>query len=138
MPGDIGRDESTERRADQRTDQRRQGDPDHGVDQLAPVNAAHQNEAPNGRHHRSTHALEDARQHELVEGTRDRAADRAEHEHGDRRAKHRARAETIGGPTAERDEDRKREQVGGDRELERERARADVGGDCRQRGRNDG
>jgi hypothetical protein len=32
MPRDIGRDESTESGPDQRTDQRRQRDPDHGID----------------------------------------------------------------------------------------------------------
>src|SRR5262249_59863338 len=48
------------------------------------------------------------------------------------------RAETIGGQTADGDEDRERQQIGGDRKLERQGARADVGGDCRQRGRDDG
>src|SRR6516225_7578052 len=57
---------------------------------------------------------------------------------GDCPPKYRARAETDGGPAAHRDEDREREQVGGDRELKRQRARADIGGDRRQRGGDDG
>ena len=48
----------------------------------------------------------------------------------------RARAEAVGGPAADRNEDREREQIGGDRELQRQRAGADVGGDRRQRGRD--
>ena len=53
-------------------------------------------------------------------------------------AEHRARAEAVGGPAADRDEDGKRKQVGGNGELERQRVGADVGGDRRQRGRDDG
>ena len=45
VPGDVGGDEAAERRADQRPDQRRQRHPDHGVDQLAPVDAAHEDQA---------------------------------------------------------------------------------------------
>ena len=54
-----------------------------------------------------------------AERARQRAADRAEHEDGDRGAEHGARAEAVGDPAAGRDEDREREQVGGDRELQR-------------------
>jgi hypothetical protein len=133
MPGDIGRNEAAEGRADERPDQRRQGDPDHGIDQLAPVDAAHENEARHGCHHCPAHALDDARYHELIERVRDRTPDRTEHEYRDRPAKDGARAETISGPAADRDDDRKRQQVGRDRKLERQWARADVGGDCRQR-----
>ncbi len=133
VPGNIGRNEAAERGTDERPDERRQGDPDHGIDQLAPVDAAHENEARHGCHHCSAHTLDDARYHELIERIRERTADRAEHEYRDRPAKDGARAETIGGPAADRDDDRKRQQVGRDRKLERQWARADVGGDRRQR-----
>ncbi len=53
-------------------------------------------------------------------------------------APYRARAETVGGPATHRDEDREREQVGGDRELKRQWTRADIGGDRRERGGDDG
>jgi hypothetical protein len=138
VPGNERGDEAAERGADQRADQRRQGDPDHRVDQLAPIDAAHQDEARYGRHHRPSHALNDPRHYELKERVRQRAADRAEHEDGDRRAKHRACAEAIGGPAADWNEHRKRQQVGGDRQFERQWARADVGGNRRQRRRDDG
>jgi len=50
-----------------RPDQRRQGDPHHGIDQLAPVDAAHENEARDRCHHCAPHALDDPRRHELIE-----------------------------------------------------------------------
>ena len=100
------------------------------------VDRAHQHQAADRRHHRAAHALHDAGDDEIGERARQRAADRAEHEHGDGGAEHGARAEAVGGPAARRDEDRERQQIGGDRELERERVGADVGGDRRQRGRD--
>ncbi len=138
VPGDVGGDEAADRRAEQRSDQSGEGDPDHGIDQLALVGAAHQDQARHRRHHRAAHALHDARDHELGQRVRQRAADRAQHEHGDRAAEHGAGAEAVGGPAADRDEHREREQVGGDRELERERVRADVGGDRGERRRDHG
>ena len=80
----------------------------------------------------------DARQHELLSASRERAADRAEHEDDDGRDEDGAGAETVGDPAAGRNEDGERQQIGGDRELERERARADIGRDGRQRRRDDG
>jgi len=67
VPGNIRRNEAAERGADQRPDQRRQGDPHHGIDQLAPVDAAHENEARDRCHHCAPHALDDPRRHELIE-----------------------------------------------------------------------
>ena len=71
-----------------------------------------------------------------VTEVRQRAADRAHHEHGDRDREHHARAETVGGPAAGRNEHRERQQIGGDGEFQRQRAGADIGRDRRQRGRN--
>ncbi len=60
-----------------------------------------------------------------------------DHEDADRDGEHHPRAKTVGGPAARRNEHRERQQIGGDGELQRQRAGADIGGDRRQRGRND-
>ncbi len=64
------------------------------------------------------------------------AADRAEHEYADGGAEHVARAEAVGGPAARRNEDRKRQEVGRDRELQRQRIGAERARNRRQRSRD--
>ena len=73
-----------------------------------------------------------------VSEPRERAADRADHENDDGGAEYGAGAEAVGGPAAHRQEHGERQQIGGDRQLELQRVGADVGGDRRQRGRDDG
>ena len=125
MPRSISRDEAAERRAANRTDQRRYGHQRHGVDQKPFVDAAHQDEAADRRHHRAAGTLNNARHHELLERARQRAADRAKHEHDDGAAEHVARAETVGHPAAGGNENGKREQIGRDGELQRQRIGAE-------------
>ena len=62
---------------------------------------------------------------ELRQRLREAAEDRAEGEHDDRGAEHGARAEAVGHPAAERDEDGEAQQIGGDREIEPQRVFAE-------------
>ena len=126
VPGGVGRDEAADRRPQHRPDQRRHRHPGHGVDQVALGHAAHQHRAADRRHHGAAHALHDAGDDEVGQRARQRAADRAEHEHRDGGAEHGAGAEAVGGPAARRDEDRQRQEIRGDGELERQRVGADV------------
>ena len=137
VPGQIGGDEAAERRADHRADQRRHRDPGHRIHQRALVDRAQQHQPSDRRHHRAADALQDARDHEIGDRGGQRAADRADHEDGDGDREHHARAEPVGGPAARRNEHRQRQQIRGDGELQRQRAGADIGGDRRQRGRDD-
>src|SRR5262249_60404944 len=50
VPGEVGGDEAAERRPEQRTDEGRHSQPGHGIDQPAPVDAAHQHQAAAPRH----------------------------------------------------------------------------------------
>ncbi len=65
------------------------------------------------------------------------AEDRCGHEDDDRAAEHRARAIAVGHPAADRDEHREADEVRRQRELQRQRRLPDVGGDGRQRRRDD-
>ena len=136
MPRCIRGDEAAERRTADRPDQRRYGHQRHGVDQKPLVDAAHQDEAADRRHHRAAGALNNARHHELIERARQRAADRAEHEHDDGDAEDIARAEAVGDPAARRNENGEREQIRRDGKFQRQRIGAERLRDGRQRGRD--
>ena len=65
---------------------------------------------------------------------REAAQNRAEGEDDDRGAKHAPRAKAIRRPAGERDEDRERQQIGGERELQRHRVFMQIGRHGRQGG----
>ena len=87
VPGEIGGDEAAQGRPDHRADQRRHRHPRHRADQRALVDRAQQHEAADRRHHRAAQPLQDAGADEVGDRRRQRAADRADHEHRDRHAK---------------------------------------------------
>ena len=76
---------------------------------------------PTGHHHRAAAALEDAARDEQMEVARDAAEERAEREDADRRREDAARAEAIGDPAADRDEDREAQRVAREHRLHAER-----------------
>ena len=100
---------------------------------------AHQHQPRHRRHHRAAHALQEAREHELASANRDSAQpiepsmNTAIASRNTVRAPKRSAIQPLIGMKIASDE-----QVGGERELERQRVGADVGGDRRQRGRDDG
>ena len=88
---------------------------------------------PDRRHHRAADPLNDAVDDEIEERGGGAAERRARREDDDRDAEHRARAEAVGHPAGNRNEDGKRQQIGGERELERDRILAQIDRDRRQR-----
>ena len=136
MPGEIGGDETAERRTDDGSDQRGYRDPGHRMDERTLVDGAQQHQTSDRGHHCAPGALHDTRNDKLGHRGGQRTANRADHENGNRETEYHSRAEPIGGPSARRYEHRERQQVGGNRELERQRAGADIGGDRGKRCRN--
>ena len=67
-----------------------------------------------------------------------RATHTGQREHPDRRRKHRLGAKPVGAPTADRDEDRQRNVVGGEGQLQTDRVHAQVRRHRRQGCGNDG
>ena len=137
VPAEIGGEEPAERRAGERADQRRDGQPGHGRDQLVARRGADQHQARDRRHHRAADALQEARQHEgraancekaqqIEPTTKTTMATR----------KTLRRAEPVGHPARDRDEDGERHEIGGQRQLQRDRLGADIGRDRGQRGRD--
>jgi hypothetical protein len=137
VPGGKGRNETTDRRADQRSDQTRNGQPGHGRDEIALRRGAHQHQSSHRRHHRAAHALDKAREHEFGQRAGHRAGDGTDDEDGDGDAENELCAVPVGDPGADRNKDGERNEVGRQRELERDRRRADVGCYHRKRGRDD-
>ena len=125
-PVEIGRDEAAERRADHRPDHGGHGQIGERRDDLGLRNAAQEHEPADRHHHGPAHALEEARRDEAAERARSRAGERAGHEHRERRPEHGARAEAIGHPAADGDEDREADEIGGQRELQRDRVLVQV------------
>ena len=133
-PGEIGDEESADRRTDDRSEQSGHRQIGHRPHEIGLVGGAEQDQPADRHHHRAADPLEDSCRHQLEEGVADAAADRAQGEDGDRRPEQGPRADAVGEPAADRDEDREAEEIGADREIEPQRALAQRQGDGRQGG----
>jgi hypothetical protein len=132
-PRCIGDDEAAQRRPQNRPEHRRGGDQDHRAQEIRLRDRAQHDEAPDRRHHGTAGALDHAGDDEFRQRIGQPAGDRAQGEDDDGGAEHRARAETVGHPAAQRDEDRQAQQIGGDREIEPQHVFMEGSGDRRQR-----
>jgi hypothetical protein len=135
-PMEISRDEATDRRAEQRTDQCGYGEHGQGAHDFALRHCSEDDEAADRHHHGAAHALEEAGGDEPFKRRRQSAGDRAQGEDGDGGAKHIAGAEAVGAPPAHRNENRERQQIGGESELEDDGILSEIGGHGGQRRRD--
>ena len=136
-PRAVGHDQAAERRANHRADQCRHADIGHRPHQLGFRHGAQQHEPADRHHHRPAHALHDAGEDQHRQRIGETAADRPQGEDDNRGAEHAARAKAVGGPAADRDEDREAQEVTSDRDVEPERVLAERGAHYRQGGGDD-
>jgi len=93
------------------SEQRRHGEIGCGPDQLVSIHALQKHEASDRNHHRSTEALDHARQGEKRQALAKPAEDRAQGEYCDCRPKHAPGAKAIRRPAADRNEQAEAEHV---------------------------
>ena len=111
-------DEAAHWRADQRPDQRRNGEPGQGIDQFRLGHSAEQDDAADRHHHCSADALKRPGRHQATQRIGHAAGQRPDGEDGDRHPEHMARAEAVGHPAAHRYEDGKAQEIGGEGKLQ--------------------
>ena len=104
-PMQVGGDQATGDGTDHGADQARDGDEAHGLDQVGLVVGARERHAADRRHHGAAGALQDAAGNQRVDVRREAAKYRPESEQPDRRGEDGARAEPVGHPAADRNED---------------------------------
>ena len=125
-----------DRRAEHRTDQCGYGEHGQGAHDFALRHCSEYDEAADRHHHGAAHALKEAGGDEPFKRRRQSAGYRAQGEDGDGGAKHIARAEAVGAPPAYRNENRERQQIGGESELEDDGILSEIGGHGGQRCRD--
>ena len=108
------------------------------ADQLGLVVGARQGHAADRHHHGAAGALQDAASHQHVDVGREAAQHRAQGEDADRRGEDAPRAEAVGHPAADRDEDGKAQRIARQHRLHAERHHVHRPGDGRHRGVEDG
>ena len=108
----------------------------HRADELRAAHRAEDDDAPDRHHHRAADALHEAREREGRKRIGGRAEQRANDEDADRGAKDGARAEAVGDPAADRDEDAEAEHVARDGDLQRDGVSSERAGH-RGNGRHD-
>ena len=137
-PGCIGCDEPAERRPENRRQQSGPSRDRRYPQEIAFLGAAQHNQPANGRHQSRRRALNHARRDEAVEIRSDATGDRSQREDADGAAEDRSRSEAVGQPAARRNEDRKRQHIGGDADTELDCTDAKRLRHARQRGRDHG
>ena len=132
-PVEVLGDEPAQRRPHDRAQQRGYGEVVERLDQPALGHGLQQHQPAHRHHHRAAYPLHEACEHERGERARACAQQRSAHEHHDGGGKDGARAVAVGHPSADRNEYRKADQIGGKRQFERERILANIARDRRQR-----
>ena len=136
-PGAVGHDKTAHRRPHHRADQRRDAKVGHRGHEMAFRDRFENHQAPDRHHHRAAAALQDTRGNQFGQRLRQAAQHRSDGEDHDCGAEHRAGAEAVRHPGADRDEHRQAQQVGGDRQVELDRVLVQRPGHRGQRRRDD-
>ena len=126
------------KRADDGADERRHAHIDHRREELVSGKAAQQDQPAHGRHHRPAEPLQAAREDEHREAVRHAAEDGAGGEDDQRQHEDPARAEAIGEPSADGNEDRQGQHIGGHCQIHPQRRGAQAARHIRNGCRDDG
>ena len=138
VPGEIGGDEAADQRPHGRSEHARQHVIAHRLHELVLGKGAGEDQPADGRHHRAAEALEDSAEHELRASVSE-SPHRTEPSVKMAMAEQNTgpRAETVGDPAADRNEDREADEVGGDRRAHLRRRDGEALRHLGQRGRDD-
>ena len=118
MPRSIGGDESTDRRSHNGSDESRPRNVDHGSHQVVFLRSAQHHQPSHRNHHGASDALDDAGRRELPKPGAQSAEDRGRGKDGDGGDEYSTCSKAIRDPTADGNEDRQHQQIGGHPDVE--------------------